>query len=53
VTWSETKGRSTTDWKAVVEEAAVPGDVIERHTSIGEPGSRFAVTFAEEEREHD
>jgi putative phage-type endonuclease len=48
VTWTETKGRTATDWKAVAEEAAVPAEVIERHTSTGEPSTRFAVSWKEE-----
>jgi predicted phage-related endonuclease len=47
VTWAPVKGRTTTDWKAVAAEVAVPPEVIEKHTTTSDPTTRFAVRFEE------
>ena len=49
VTWAPVKGRTTTDWKAVAAELAPPAELIAKHTTTGEPTTRFAVKFNEEE----
>ena len=49
VTWAPVKGRVTTDWKAVAAEVGYGPDVAERHTRAGEPTTRFAVKYNEEE----
>lgn len=48
VTWSPVKGRRTTDWKAVAADAGAPPELVEKHTRMGEPTTRFAVEFEEE-----
>lgn len=49
--WGMRRGRRTTDWAAVVKEAGLPADLIEKHTSIGEPGDFFKVTHRLVEKE--
>lgn len=57
VVWSATKGRTTTDWRAV---ARVMGSIagiapeaydaeVERHTTVGEPSTSFRPQWDEEE----
>lgn len=48
VTWAPVKGRTTTDWRAVAVDAAAAPELIERHTTTGEPTTRFAVKYEEE-----
>lgn len=48
VTWSPVKGRRTTDWKAVAAEVGAPPELVEKHTRMGEPTTRFAVEFEED-----
>jgi putative phage-type endonuclease len=49
VSWGTVKGRASTDWKAVVAEAAVPHAIIEQHTTIGAPSRQFRFTPAKGE----
>ena len=54
VTWAATKGRAKTDWHKVAQmlKGDMPAEqfdqLAERHTTIGEPSTRFAVRFEEE-----
>lgn len=49
VTWRASKERSTTDWKAVAEEAKAPPELIKKHTAT-KPGPRvMRVSFSEGE----
>jgi predicted phage-related endonuclease len=48
VTWSPVKGRRTTDWKAVASDAGASPELIETHTRVGDPTTRFAVEFEED-----
>ena len=57
VSWSEVRGRITVDWRSVAQMlasmAGLPPEQLDeaahRHTSIGDPTTRFAVKFTEEE----
>ena len=54
VTWAATKGRTTTDWHKVAQmlKGEMPAEqfdaLAERHTTTGDPSTRFAVRFEEE-----
>lgn len=46
VTWKQSKGRISTDWRAVVEEAEVGAELIAKHTSKSTGSRRFCVPRA-------
>lgn len=45
ITWKNTKPRETVDWKALAVEAAIPAELIAKHTKTGEATRRFLPTF--------
>lgn len=55
VTWAATKGRAKTDWHKVAQmlKGEMPAEqfdeLAERHTTISDPSTRFAVKFTEGE----
>ena len=48
ITWKATKGRPVTDWKAIAGVAAIPKQLIEKHTRLA-PARVFRPSFTEEE----
>jgi len=42
-TWKSRAGSKRTDWKAVAEEAAIPADIIEKHTTTSAGTRVFAL----------
>jgi putative phage-type endonuclease len=49
--WLNAKGRTTTDYAAIVKELQVPEDVLQRHTRIGAPSRQ--MRFYPKEASHD
>lgn len=47
ITWKNTKPRETVDWKTLAVEAAIPAELIAKHTKTGETTRRFLPTFKE------
>lgn len=47
--WPIQKGRKKTDWEAVVAEAGVPRDIVEKHTTTGHETRVLRVTFNDTE----
>lgn len=47
--WPIQKGRSTTDWKAIVAEAGISDELVEKHTKIGPETRVLRVTLNDTE----
>lgn len=46
LTWRATKGRTTTDWKALIADAKVPSEIVLRHTTTTPGSRRFLLQLA-------
>lgn len=44
ISWTEQKGRPTTDWKGIIADLEVPEELIATHTRTGEPSRVFRFT---------
>lgn len=48
VSWSDVKGRTTTNWKGIAEIMGAPDELIQQHTSTGAPSRQFRFYAAKE-----